>query len=211
MNKVTLFPNSKMGYDEYLKNIQDIMSTSPFVSCKSNIEVGIESMIQINEPEKRQKMIEISLLIDKESVSPSTMNNKLFKKLPVIMTIANLLANHYDMVEDLTIEQLVFLGHFSYSVNPEYMNGHLRFAANKNLLQATIDKSNDIYERNNILGVVEDKYFEFAIDKKDSIALNSFLEESVAMIRQTPKEEILGMVKPIEVVVAELEKEGFRF
>ncbi|MBQ7136687.1 MAG: hypothetical protein IJO43_01765 [Bacilli bacterium] len=210
MKDVKLFPNQNMEFDEYLKNIQELLTTTKVVSCGINMTTGMKSMLTIDDLEKRQKLIDASLMLDREKLTNNTLDNKKFKKLPVIMTLANIIANHYERVDDLNIEQLVLLGHFSSCVDESYMAEHLGVVANKELLQTALEKTDDFYERMDVLEAVMEDYLHSGIDKNDEEALNNFKNASIIMIKNTPIEEIIAKVSTTEDLFEELSKKGIR-
>ena len=206
-----LFPNQNMGFDEYLKNMQELLATTKMVSCRINMVTGMESILKINDSEKRQMLIDASLMLDKEKITPNTLDNKKFKKLPIIMTLANIIAHHYEDVNDLNIEQLVLLGHFLIGVEKCYLEENLSVVANKELLQTTLEKTDDVCERTDILEVVMEDYSCSGIDKDNELALNNFINASIMMIKSAPTEEIVAKAPRIEDVLQELAKKGIRF
>lgn len=203
MKNAYLFPNNKIGYDDYLRTIQDAVSKDFEPWNKERFEKGISSLLKIEDQERRQKMIDTSVWIDRLFTKEYSSSNSTVKKLPVIMTLANIMCNHYDKVHDLSIEQMVLLGDFSSIIRDVAMDSHLKVFGDKDLLDAVINKTIDRDERFDILGVVEDKYLQTGIDKSD-FEIEKFKKEMTSVININSKEYLLGMVRPIEEISIEL-------
>lgn len=200
MNKKFLFSNNKISYDDYLKVISSMVNHSSSICSRDCLETGISSITKIDDPDKRQKMIDISVDIDREFTESSP---NIYRKLPLIMCLANMIENHYDFVKNLTNEDLVLLSAFSFVVKSNEMQGHLELFGDHALLKEVIKKVSYREEQMRILGIIEDKYFELGIDKADSEELTKFKKESLMFIKCSSREELLGAVIPVEELFEE--------
>jgi len=211
MAKKHLFTDSKIGYDEFLKTIQGVLDNKPILCYKDNVEVGVEGFLKIDDPIQRQKAIDSSFIIDKQFDSPNSKDDNIFIKLPIILGIGNLMGNYADYVKDLDYEELALLGAASFTVDDkEYITSSLKILGNKEILSAIIEKTSNKQERVSILGVVMDKYESLSDIEKNDNMINSFKKDVTTMIKSNSREDLLGMVKPIDVAVSELEELGFR-
>ena len=210
MKEAYLFPDKEISFDNYLSIVSNAMVASPVVSCRVNFEKGVNALLSIEESEKRQKLIDASITVDRALTTTHTKSNDLFHKLPVIMTLANFVGNYYDNVKDLSSEQLALLGMFSFAVFEEHMGRHLEFFANRELLQCVLDKTIDIYEQLDVLSVMEDKYFDFCIDKKEGLELNNFRDGLITYVNDNPKAELLAMRRPLEDIWGDMISTGLK-
>ena len=213
MSKSYMFSNNEIGYDEYLSILEKTLKEGNTFSEYGSLKEGINAVTMMDDPFKRQKLIEASFLVDRWFHTRSTLVDDTFTKLPIIMTIANMIGNHYDDISKLNTEELATLGHFSFVVIPANMKEHLRLFGNKPLLEAVVEKTSDKMERSQILGVVESKYYEFAIDKtineEGNDELSRFKLESTMLVKNSSKEELLNMVKPLSELVSDLAGQGY--
>lgn len=207
--KKYIFPNNKIGYDEYLRIMEEFVKEPAPLCSKMQLEVGVEALTKIDDPNKRQKLIDASILVDQMLPRRYKMMDDTLPKQPSILAIANMIANHYDLISDLDIEQLAVLGYFSYVVEPSYMEKHLKLFGDKRLLDVVMEKTEDNKERYKLLELVEDKCIEFAIDKCDERDFNLFKIESIMAIKCNSKESLFGMLRSEEEVMQDLRKLGF--
>jgi len=210
MKDARLFSNPEISYENYLTTIGNAMIECPVVSCRVNFEKGVNGLISVTEAEKKKKLIDTSIIVDQRLTTPYANNNDLFHKLPVLMTLSNFISNYYDDIKGLTEEQLALLSMFSFAVFEEHMEKHLEFFADSKLLQSVLDKSQDRFEQLDILSVIEDKYFDFCIDKKEGLELNNFRDGLTTFINERPKQEILAMRRPLEDIWEDVISTGLR-
>ena len=210
MAKRSFFKDDNINYQEYLKSVQVMMGNEVYFGSKATIEKGVESLAMIKEDERQKKMIACSVLIDKMYNQAGTFAGNSARKLPIIMTLSNLIANYYESIDNLTDVELVTLSGFLYTLEPQYMDSYLEFFSNKEILSETVIKTNAPRERHNILSAIEDKYFEFAMDCEDKNKIEMFQKESVNVIKNSSLATLLSMVTPFSVVMEELEKEEIR-
>ena len=210
MNYNHLFPDKEITFEYYMMAIKGSLIAQPVFACRTNIEAGVEALSTLHDDERTRKLIDTSIVIDKNLTEPYSKKNDLFHKVPVFMTAISLVGNHYDDIKDLSAEQLAVLSIFSCVIDEKYMSDHLKMFANRELLQSVIDKTTKWREQSIILGVVEDRYFDFGIDKKDEVELNNFRNEMTSFVNNSSKEELLAMQKPIEVIWEELANSGLR-
>lgn len=205
-----LFDKKRMDYDEYLQVVSDMITRGSRICSKDTLEVGVDAITKIDDPIKRKKMINTSLVIDREFTIPYSNSSNTFKKLPIILTLANMMENHYELIKDLNSNELTLLSFFSFVVDSSYMKDHLKMCADHNLLASIIEKTPDIYHQSDILGVIEDKFFEFDIDVNNKSELDKFKRESATFVRSNSEVDLLNMVKPFEEIYKELEEKGIR-
>lgn len=211
MEKGRLFSNDKIGYEEYLKKVGEMVEKGSIICKEEELRVGIDALTKIDDEERRRKMISSSYLVDKEFNIPYERTNGHIRKLPIIMTIANMVGNYYDKVKDLSSEELLLLGNLSYVVGINSMEEHLNLFGNKPLLESVMKKTANIEERNTILRGIETSYFKLNIDKDDNLSLNKFRDEMISRINASPKEELLGMARTIDEVLSDIKDKGYRF
>ena len=208
MRGAYLFPNNKISYDQYLKTVEDMVSHGSVICSTENISVGIEALTTLDDPVRRQKMIDVSVWADRDFSESYSRNTNIFKKLPIIMSVADMMGNFYDSVKELNNEELALLGFFSFVVRHSEMEEHLKLFSDKDLLSSVISTFPTKEDRMTALGIVEDKYYEFAIDKEPESELYKFKKESIMAIRCSSNEEFLSMAKPLEEIFKELEERG---
>lgn len=209
MENMYLFSNDKISYDDYLKTVESMINVGSSICSKDCLETGIASITKMDDSVKRKKLIGASVTVDRELSIPYSGSANVFKKLPMIMTLANMIENHYPLIEGLNNDELVLLSYFSFVEDSSNMGEHLKLFGDHDLLSSVIEKTSNRDEQIGILGVVEDKNFEFAIDKASDDEFEKFKKESIMVVRNSSKEELLSMVKPIEEVFEELEEQGF--
>jgi hypothetical protein len=210
MGEARLFSDKEINFEDYLTTISNAMVECPVVSCRVNFEKGVNALLDMNDNEKRKKLIDTSIVADQVLTASHTKTNDLFHKLPVMMTLANFIGNYYDTIKELSNEQLALLGMFSFAVFEEHMPKHLEFFANIELLQAVLNKTQNRFEQLDILSVIEDKYFDFCIDKKEGLELNNFRDEMTELVNNSPKAEILAMRRPLEDIWEDVINTGLR-
>lgn len=208
MARRRFFEDEVTSYPEYLKNIQNMMGNRVYFASKSTIEKGIESLTMIEDIERQNKLISSSILVDKLYNIGGAYNGNCARKFPIIMTIANMLSNHYNDISTLSDKELSCLGGFLYVFEPESVKDYVKIFSDKGILKETLKKTNNVHEQFDILCVIQDKYFEFAIDYEDKEGISKFKKESAMFIKNTDKEELLNMVKPLSVIVKELNEKG---
>ncbi len=211
MKYIYLFEKKRMNYDEYLKVVGNMVAKGSKICSKDCLEVGVDAITKIDDSTKRKKMMDVSFVIDREFSEPYSNSENTFKKLPIILTLANMMENHYELVTDLNNNELALLSFFSFVVNSKYMRDHLKMCADHDVLSSIIEKTPNIYHQLEILGVVEDKFLEFDIDVNNKEELDNFKKESATFIRSNSEADLLDMVKPFEEVYKELEQEGLHF
>lgn len=199
-----LFPHDDIGYDDYLKTVKSIMDNRIIFGNKNSIEAGVESLTKIDYEEKQERLISSSILMDKiVGVDIQSL------KIPTVLTLANLIANHYDKVKKLNDDELVTLGLFSCVVDPLYMEQHLDLFADKELLKLTMTKTIIHNEQIAVLSLIEEKYDEFLINNDSKEGLEEFKQNSIMLIKNSTKDELLSMVKTPQEIEAELVQQGF--
>ena len=199
-----LFPHDDIGYDDYLKTVKYLMEGKTIFCGPECVKVGVESLTKINDEERQKRLISSSILMDK---TIDERNHSL--KIPTVLTLANFMANHYDKVKKLNDDELVTLGLFSCVVDPLYMEEHLDLFADKELLKLTMTKTITHNEQITILGLIEEKYDEFLVNNENKEGLEEFKKDSIMLIKNSSKEELLGMVKTPQEIEIELAEQGF--
>lgn len=199
-----LFPHDDIGYDDYLKTVKSIMDGKIIFCSKSCIEVGVESLTKIDNEESQGRLISSSILMDKivgEDIQSL--------KIPTVLTLANFIANHYDKIKRLNDDELVTLGLFSCVVDPLYMEEHLDVFADKEILKSAMSKTIIHNEQIAILSLIEEKYDEFLVNNENKEGLEGFKKDSIILIKNSSKEELLSMVKTPQETEKELAEQGF--
>lgn len=191
MKKGYFFESTDITYDEYLNSVNNVIKEGSFICSKDTLEVGMLSLTKLDDENLRKKLIEISVLIDRQfpSSERSTYSDQ---KLPVIMSMANILANHYDYVKTLENNELLLLGIFSSVVEPIHIEENLKVIADKNILSAVIEKTSNYEEQMQMLQVVENKYCEVIYDKENFEEIERFKKESYMAIKDSSKEEFIN-------------------
>ena len=192
-----LFPNKNIKYAEFLKIVGDIVKMRPVTWGKDCVDAGIDAITRINDHEVRKKMIDVSLSIDRKFSTAGSNHNNLEKKLPIMMSSANLLANHYGLVQKLNTEELFILSFFSFVISPEEIGKRIKPFADHDLLNSLLEKTSDLEEQMDILGVIEKDYLTSTINYEDNDKLDAFKRKNIAMIKSSSREELLSMVPPI--------------
>lgn len=204
MSKKYMFPNNKIGFDDYLSTIQKEFRVKPVFCIHNSLKEGIESLTQMDDLEKRQKMIDASFLVDRRFQG----YDKEFIKIPIMMTIANMMGNYYDSISELNASELALLGGFSYVYDSGELSQFLKVFGCKPLIEAVVEKTPDQSEQERILSVVENKYYEFGIDEADDKEVNRFRLESVMAVRNSSSEELLGMASTLDDILNMETQEG---
>lgn len=191
--KGSLLFNKDITYDEYLKIVQDSLSgQTAFLASRNMIKKGVESLLQLDDIEKREKVISCSIEADK-LLSPAYSREKnIDKKIPVVLTIGHLVNDYYNDVKDLKDKELVLSALLNSFVEPHELENNIAFSSNKKLLSTVIKKTNDIIEQMNILSVIEESFEKQQINKNDKASLNNFISNSILFIENNSKEEILS-------------------
>ncbi len=199
-----LFPHEGIGYDDYLRTVKSIMDDRVVFCSKNCIEVGVESLTKINDEERQKRLISSSILMDKII---DERNHSL--KIPTVLTLANFMANYYDKIRRLNDDELVTLGLFSCVVDPLYMEEHLDLFTDKEILKSTMSKTIIHNEQIAILSLIEEKYDEFLVNNENKEGLEKFKKDSIMLIKNSSKEELLSMVKTPQEIEKELAEQGF--
>ena len=205
MKNMYLFPNKEISYEEYLKQVQSVLETITIFNNEECIK-GVEALTKITEQEKKDKLISSSILVDETFTIPKENQTNISKKLPIIMTIANFISNHYEYLKDLNDKELMLFGFFTVMNGINDIEQHLSLFADKNLLQVVIEKTDSCYEQLDILGIISDKYYGFGMDKEEKEKQECFKIESIMTIRESTKEELLSMVGSKEQIYEIMDK-----
>lgn len=208
MGKLYLFPNDKVPYDTYLKTIEDMAKIGSGICCGETLKTGLEAITKIDDIEQRKRLVASSFQIDRDFSFPGALQCNTFKKLPLIMTVANMIGNHKEQVKGVTPSQFSFLSFFSFVVKPSEMEEHLDIFGDSLLLSIIESKMDILDDRVKALQIVEDKYYEFALDKASQEEVEKFKKESIMAIYASTKEEFLSFGKTEEQLMEDMIKMG---
>lgn len=209
MNKLYLFPNDKISYDTYLKTVEDMAKSGPIIGSRETLAKGLEAITKIDDIYQRERLISASFQIDRDFSWIGAKDYNTFKKMPLILTVANMIGNHEEQVKGVTSSQFSFLSFFSFVVDPNEMEEHLNVFGDALLLSVIEKRMDTLDERNHALQIIEDKYYEFALDKASQEEVEKFKKESIMAIYASPKDEFLSLGKSQEELFEEVKQAGF--
>lgn len=210
MARKFLFSNPNMSYGSYLETVKENSKDGSIIfASKECVELGLLSLAKLDDEEKIKRIMDFSLFVDREYNSSPGDNAS--HKLAYIFSGVNMICNYSSYVEGLNNNELSLLTFFSYVVDDCYMKDHLMLFASPDLLDSVLEKTPKRSEQASILGIVEDKYFEFDIDTHNESEFNRFKQASIDFVRNNSTEELLSQVQTYNDRIDKLASEGIYF
>lgn len=188
-----LFPHDDIGYEDFLKTVKFLMEGKIIFCMPDTIEVGVSSLVKLNNEEQQRRLISSSILIDK---TVDERNQSL--KIPTILTLANFMANYYERVKMLNDDELVTLGLFYSASISSSIDESFDLISCKKILSSVVSKTVIYDEQMEILTLIEDNYSDFLDNNGNKDGLEKFKDDAIKLIKNSSKDELLSMVKSMQ-------------
>ena len=179
-----LFDKKLKDYNDYVSIMQKtLMDGFSFISDET-IAQGINDLNNITDLKKQLLLIKTSIIADRKlDRNPKNI------KISALLMLANVIANHEKQINGLTAEQLVTLSLFGTYLDQEGRQKFMATFADKDLLDAMMNKTSDVGDQVSIYLAVKRKFLDF--DNGPCQNIEQKKQEAIQYINSNTKSSIV--------------------
>lgn len=156
---------------------------------------------------KDDRLMEFAHTIDSDFALGK--NDNAMHKIPTLLVGCVFLDKYRDDIEQIDNSQLGLLSNFSSFFNVDEYDDNIKLY-NKDILESICKRSSDYHTRFDLLCLVEDKFFEFGIDR-NSLELEDFQKKMSGFVSSLEDNELFHLIREYDKKVQlEIEKSGVR-
>ena len=182
--------NNCKNYHDYLSVIGESLPMIQAKVYEDNAD-GLSFLTMINDAKDQNKIIKVFRLIDSQLSYKGTEENEMYKKINYILSTGVLFHDYRELIENLDASELFVLVYGNYSKVDDNNKELLPVFANKELLDAIIQKNEDDINNKifNVFGIsdyffmIEEQFKGEPFDPNDDKKREKFINEIINKIK----------------------------